>query len=473
MKVEDILKPWEDPSGILAEFAANLSYDDLPEEQIDYIKKDILDMMCSFLGGSTGPSVDVVMDSVRSWGATGNGRVLVFGDRLPETLAAYANGVMARSVDLGDTGVTGGHICEWILPALLSGIEKADKPVSGKEFITAFSAGAEWGAREHTTIRLQYNNNLVPGECGGSRYATVALAKMYGFDKEQIWDAAGMSYCSHTMTTQQKYEEGTPDARLQHGYVNSDALQICDLVKRGLKSVHGIYMGTAGLMKSIRHKNIESPDLLTEDLGKRWIWRDNITNKLYAGCYYNHTCVYGTLAVMRENNIKKEDIKSIHYITSHNGEHTWAPEEQKFNPKTPEGAMFSTPYSVAYAVFNGDCFLDAYKPEAFKASMSNPEFVEFMNLMSQETDESNKKAFDDYTVVVTLKDGRVIKRFIGDTPGNQACPMNWEQVIEKFWKSTKFSAVDLGEEKYNKVIDICKNMENIDDMRCLLYAMTP
>ena len=121
VNVKDILKPEEDPSGRLAEFAAELSYELIPEEQVEYIKKDILDMMCSFLGGSTGPSIGTVMDSVRSWRAEGGGKVLVFGDCLPETLAAFANGTMARAVDLGDTGVIGGHICEWILPALLSG----------------------------------------------------------------------------------------------------------------------------------------------------------------------------------------------------------------------------------------------------------------------------------------------------------------------------------------------------------------
>lgn len=349
MEVKDIIAPGKDPSGEMAKFAADLTYEDIPVEQVDYVKRDILDMMCSFLGGSTGPSMEEVMDSVRSWGVNGcgKGRVLVFGDRLPDTLAAYANGVMARSVDLGDTGVLGGHICEWILPALLSGLERAEKTVTGKEFITAFVAGAEWGTREHSTIRLQYNNNLVPGECAGSRYATVALAKMYGFNQEQIWNAAGMSYCSHTMTTQQKYEEGTPDARLQHGYVAADALQITDLVRRGLASVHGIYMGTSGLLKSIRHENMESPDMLTRDLGRTWMWKDNITNKLYAGCYYNHTPIYAALSLMKEKEIRKEDIAHIHYITSYAGGHVWEPREIKYHPKTPESAMFSGPYSVA------------------------------------------------------------------------------------------------------------------------------
>ena len=41
MNVNDIITPQEDPSGKMAEFAANLKYEDIPAEQADYIKRDI------------------------------------------------------------------------------------------------------------------------------------------------------------------------------------------------------------------------------------------------------------------------------------------------------------------------------------------------------------------------------------------------------------------------------------------------
>lgn len=58
-------------------------------------------------------------------------------------------------------------------------------------------------------------------------------------------------------------------------------------------------------------------------------------------------------------------------------------------------------------------------------------------------------------------------------PGSQANSITWEQVTDKFRKSIKYSAVDLGEEKYNQTIEICKHLEEVDDMRCLINAMTP
>lgn len=105
MKISDINRPDQDPSGKMAEFIANMHYEDITDEQKDYVKRDTLDLMASFLGGSTGPTVSTVMDSVRSYGATGKSKVLVFGDRLPDCLSAFANGTIGRSVDLGDTGI--------------------------------------------------------------------------------------------------------------------------------------------------------------------------------------------------------------------------------------------------------------------------------------------------------------------------------------------------------------------------------
>ena len=467
-----MIRPDQDPSGRMAEFAANIKYEDIPDEQKDYIKRDVLDSMASLLGGSTGPTVDTVLKTVRSYGATGKGRALIFGDELPEVLAALVNGTIARAVDMGDTGI-GGHVSEWIIPAMLSAISRAEKPVSGKDFIAAFAVGAEWGTREHTTIRLQSNNKLVPGECAGSRYATVAVAKMFGFNKEEIWSAAGMAYCARPMTTQQKYAEDTPDARLQHGFIAADAIQITDLIKRGLKSVHGIYMGQAGLLKSIRHSNLESPDTLTEGLGEMWIWRENISNKLYGGCYYFHALVYGVLELMKQHNIKREDIAGIHFVTSPSGDYTFVPHDVRYAPQAPDGAMFSGPYSISHAVFTGDCFLEAYSKETFNAHMADPEFRHFMTLLTQESDPNIKSTFENYITTITLKNGRKVSCVVDSLPGGKGNSITWEQVVEKFYKSTKYSAIDLGRDKYETIISICKNLENIADMSCLVEALVP
>ena len=139
MKVEDIITPEEDPSGKLAEFVTNLKFDQIPEEHIDFIKRDVLDELGCIIAGSSGPSVDNVLDVAEELGGEGKAPVLVHGKKMSTAMAGLVNGTMARARDMGDTHNTGGHICEWVIPTLMTGLGMDKTPRSGKDFITAFA----------------------------------------------------------------------------------------------------------------------------------------------------------------------------------------------------------------------------------------------------------------------------------------------------------------------------------------------
>lgn len=474
MNVNDVIAAELDPSGALAQMAADLTYEDVPEEHLEYAKKDILDELACCIAGTTGPTVPTAIELVREWAGdcTGEGRILVYGDKVPVPFAAFANGTIARACDMGDTHNKGGHICEWIVPALMSGISMTDQKISGKDFLTAFIAGAEWGAREHVCIHLQYHTTITPGECAGPRYATAALAKMLGLNKDQIWSAQGMAYGARPMSEQQKYNEGTPMVRLQHGYVCADAVKSVSLAAKGVDGIKGIYMGEGGLLKNIKHGDMESPDFLTADLGKRWVWREEVTMKPYAGCKYNHTPICGLLNMMKEHNFTWKDIESVHYTVSAGCKCTIEPADVKWHPTTPAEALFSNPYSVAYAAITGDCFLEAYEQETIDKCMASPEFQDLMPRLSYTVDPS-LPPFDNYPIEVVLKDGTTYNHVEDKLLGNVVNPMTWEQIEHKFWNCTRHSAVDLGKEKYDKIIEYCKNLEQLDDMRDLLAVLVP
>ena len=417
--------------------------------------------------------VRTVVDNVRDWSdGAGSSRVLVFGDKAPSAFAAFANGVIARAVDLGDTHSHGGHIGEWNVPVLLSGLNMADHPISGKELITAWVAGAEWGVREQVTTHLQYHTKTMPGELAGSRFAAVSLAKMLGLTKEQIWAAVGMVFSCHSQSEQQKYNEGAENVRLQHGFAGTTSVEAVSLARSGVTAIKGVYMGQGGLLKNIKHGDLESPGLLTEDLGKRWIWREELTMKPYAGCKYNHAPSYGLLSMMKEHGFGWQDIENAHFTVSAGARCTIEPAGEKWHPVKPSQALFSNPYNTAYTVITGDCFLEAHTPDVIAARMASPEFQELMPRLTYEVDES-LPPFDYFPIKVTLKDGRVFSKVESSVPGNVNDPMSWEQLESKFWNCTRFSAVDLGKEKYQTIIDLCRRLEELDDVRVLLDAMMP
>lgn len=474
MQVKDMITPQQDPAGKMAEFVSKLKYEQIPAEQIEYVKRDVLDELGNIIAGSKGPAVPQVLALCNGLcGGQGKGRVLVHGTSASPEMAAFVNGVMARSQDMGDTHTTGGHITEWIIPALMTDMTLRDGKLSGKDFITAFVGGAEWGAREHVCIHLQFHTTTMPGECAGSRYATAALAKFRHLNPEDFWTAQGFAFSIDPQHEQQKYNEGTSMVRVQHGFVVSHALMAVELTKQGLDSMKGIYMGTSGLLKNIWHGDTESPDFLTDRLGERWVWFEGITMKPYGGCKYHHTPIYALLNEMKEKDFTWQEIEHLHYVVSGGCRCTLEPHDAKWAPHTPAECLFSNPYAIAHSAMTGDCFLDAFFQETIDAHMADPAFIDLMNRMTFEIDSSIKTPFDNYTMTVTLKDGRSFTRLEGNLLGNAVHPMDWEDVEHKFWNSTRFAAVDLGKEKYQKIIDLCKNLDQLEDVHELLDAMMP
>lgn len=475
MRVQDMIDPSQDPSGILAGFVADLTYDQLPEEQREFIKKDILDELGVMIAGTGHEDARRMMDVVREWApaGSGKGRVVVYGDALPPVVSAFANGAIARVCDLGDAHNVGGHITEWVVPALLSALPLTAQIISGKDFMTAFAAGAEWGVREQSNYQLQEHIKDTPGECGGNRFATAAMAKLLKLSKDQIWSAMGFAYEVNPIGEQQKYNEGSSMYMLQHGYACSNAVKSVSLARRGLQGVRGIYMGFGGQLKIMKHACI-GPDFLTEDLGRRWVWREDDTMKAYAGCKYNHATLYGVMRMMKDHAFAWQDIRSIHFTVSSGCRVTLEPHERKWNPDSQHEALFSNPYAVAYTAKYGDCSILAFQDDEVKKNMADPQFRALMNSLHYTVDpEAVPHAFEGYIMRIALRDGRTIDHVESDVPGNVRNPMTWEQVEQKFWTCTTLSAIDLGRERYEKIIAACREMEAIGDMNELMRLLVP
>ena len=56
-----------------------------------------------------------------------------------------------------------------------------------------------------------------------------------------------MAYGARPVSEQQKYNEGTPMVRIQHGYVCADAIKSVALAAKGVEGIKGIYMGEGSI----------------------------------------------------------------------------------------------------------------------------------------------------------------------------------------------------------------------------------
>lgn len=458
--------PLDDPAGQLAQMAADTCFDDLPADDVDMMKKCTLDALGCLIGGSSQRSVPDVAEAIRKrWGGKGDSPVLVYGFTAPAAEAAIVNGTMARALDFGDVHNTGGHISEYILPTLLTGLSLADgKKISGKEFITAFIVGAEWTARQHTACRFQYHPLGMPGACAWAG-TTPALAKLLGLGKEEIWNAMGFSYTAHSIGEQEKVFEGCDSQRIHHGLFAANSVFAVELARSGLTAAHAIYYGDCGMFRYIGWDDLE-PEMLTRDLGTYWHWKDGLMMKPFASCKFTHCVVSATLKLREKYAISYRDVEKIRCIVARNA----GPciQENRWHPETAGEAMFSIPYAVAHAIMRGDVFLDAFEEAELKDAEKNA----FMQRIEVEiSDDPSIGIFDGYTTEIYMKDGAVYRMKETDVLGGMTCPLSWEQIEAKYWKCVPYAAREVSQKKLEKIVYLCRHLEDVEDMNDLLGCL--
>ena len=123
---------------IVARYAANLTYEDLPDDIVWSANRAILDTFGCALGGYTAEPSRIALKLASSVSAQQPATVLFTGTKTAPDLAVFANGVMIRYLDFNDAFVSqtngAGHPSDMIA-ALLAAAELRQR--SGRDLITA------------------------------------------------------------------------------------------------------------------------------------------------------------------------------------------------------------------------------------------------------------------------------------------------------------------------------------------------
>ncbi|BBF69944.1 MmgE/PrpD family protein [Sphingomonas bisphenolicum] len=470
MKHENPVLPEHDPAGALARMVADTRYEDLPAGVIDLAKRAILDTLAVTIAGSGWEVSPAIAAQVAEWGGAPQATVLVHGHKVPAPMAAFANGVMARAIDMGDVHETGGHVTEWNVPAMLSVLGIAAGPVSGRDFLTAYVTGAEVGVRASAALNLvRYHTTWgMPGEWNGPLCAAASVAHILGLNADETWNAMGMAYTVHGMSEYNKYSEGTQMARVQHSFAGDTAVKAALLTRRGVTAPRGIFQGVpSGILRHVAWDDVR-PELLTDDLGTRWQLAEGLSMKPYSACKFTHSFIASTVAIIQGQGLDWRDIDRIDCVGSNSARMTFEPAAAKWNPRSVPEAMFSAPYTIATAAISGGFFLqdlhvDRIMDEERRALMQR------VHIMA---DPAHADQFEGFPVTITLTDGR---RFTHVTPyvkGHSRNPMDWDDLADKLGRCAPFAAVALPQSKLDKLVALCRAMEEVEDMRDVLTLMT-
>src|SRR5580704_7936467 len=183
----------EEATTVLAEFAASLTYEAIPERVREYCKDLLLDALACAVAGHAGEETHQLA-ALSAALAQSRESTVIGGDRLSLAGATMLNGYLITAVTMCDAHrPTMTHITPEVVPPAL-GIAERDG-LSGSEFLTALAAGFEVTTR--VGIGVDFAEFRGRGWHGpgifGPFGAAAAVGRLLHFDGDMMARAFGLA----------------------------------------------------------------------------------------------------------------------------------------------------------------------------------------------------------------------------------------------------------------------------------------
>lgn len=421
------------PSDALAQFAATLRYEDIPETVLERARIHILDglglAVASTVFPFAGPTLAAVEElSGGDKGATVIGRAF----RAAPRDAAMANGVLIHGLDYDDTHLQAiVHPTAAVLPAVLALAE--ERALSGRETLAAFCIGMEAAIRLGAAVKGGFHHTGFHATGVLAHFSSaLAAGRIMGAAASDHVNALGIA-ASTASGIQVFLEEGAWTKRLHPGWAAAGGITAATLARHGFVGPTRAFEGRFGLFDTHLHEHAAHVDMayLTEGLGESWMMADTAL-KPYPVCHFIHGAADAALDLRDEiggAGIAEVDI----YLPEDTLKIVAEPIEHKRHAKNEYEAKFSAPFVVASTLLKGRFGL----ADLTDAAIADGETQALARRCSCHADPETR--FPEYFsggVRVRLEDGRELVRHVPVNSGAGERKMTLEETTEKFLQNT-------------------------------------
>ena len=443
----------------LARYATTLSYESLPPAVVHQAKRCVLDALGCAVGGYDAPGRPICEAMIKELGGVEEATVFGSGLRTSAPNATIVNSFLVRFLDANDLG-GGGHNSDAI-PAILAVCEREKR--NGRDLLAALIISYELGARffEAGGAYNGFESIGWPTDIRGALSMPPALGKLMGLNEDQIANAIGTCACrSLPLGILDTDREGNVMSKnLRFGFVAHDAILSCMLAKKGFTGPVRIVEGEKGLLQVIFRGDF---DLLRLVDFSGWRILDTGFKIL---CYNagGIAHVLATLDLVKEHNLKPEDISSVRIKASpREARHTTT--LAKKYPRNAESADHSAFFANAIAIKERNFGPESFNPQKF----TNPVVLELIEKITVETDPDLPEWSLAGTSEIATKDGRYFKKRVDNPHGFFHDPLSDDDLEDKFRQmATKY----IGEEQIQKIFDTVWNLDRIEDITNLTRLM--
>lgn len=336
-------------------FVASLEFDAIPEESVEHAALIVADSIGAIIGGSTTPYVQRFAEqSADRHGGSGGGASL-FGrpEQTSASRAALVNGAAGSVLEV-DEGhkYSAGHPAMHVLPALFADAETGTTP-SGEEFLTAFVAGYEIGARTGiacSPMAEEYHMHGVWGTVG----AAAGVARLRGYGPERTLTALRIA-ANHSLHT--LFDAATEGATVRNSYTGMSAMNGLLAADQSAAGFSGVTNGLARHLDRTAGDGFDTAAVASE-LGDRWEFTRGYF-KIHAACRYTHGALDAIDRLENAHEFAVADVTAVRVET-----YPAAARLQRARPTTDLGAKFSIPFAVATRLLQGHSGKEAFSADA-------------------------------------------------------------------------------------------------------------
>lgn len=409
---------------VLAEYVSKTSFSAMPKEVVQKAKGIVLDTLGCAIAGYTlaGHEFRWICDPVKDMGGNPESTVWIEGMKTSSPQAALVNGTLVHTVDFDDTHLGSiAHLGASVVSSALAMGEKIG--ADGPSVLTAVVMAYEVAGRIGKAIMPSHYKYWHPTGTLGTIAAAVAAGKLLSLGADRMEQAislaadgaSGMRYC---------IDFGDFSKSLHPGFSAWKGILSAQVISRGAAGPKGLLEYKSGFCQAYADEPVMKH--LTENLGSSYEILDD-SLKAFPTILCSHTPIQGTIKLMKEKNLRLEDVDAIHFRVTP----TAPGQGMNYAPDSPLAARLSIPYCVSRAAADGYVAMDQFQ----EGKIQEPRIQGFMKKVTLESDPGFNQKYPGTLAAemeIKTKDGR---RFQGESiypKGHPKNPMIDEEIKEKF-----------------------------------------
>lgn len=442
----------------LAKFAAELEFNKIPENILNYLKLLFLDGVGCCIHGNTLEWTKTLEEVVTN--KEDYNQCSIIGTNKKTTLlnAVLINSTAGHgfeSDDIHRESIL--HPNSIIVPVSINVAEKIGN-INGKKFLTSVVAGYEVatriGSAAGTELLLR---GFHPQGTHGTIAAAITAGKLMDFSTDQMVHAIGIagSLGAGLMAAQ----EGAMVKRLHSGRAAQAGVLAAQLSAKNFTGIQNIVEADyGGFLSSFSGKNDFNRSI--RNLYKEWECM-NTGIKPYASVTSIHTALDCLKNIMKKNNISVKNIKNIKAKISHP---TYVHCAWNYKNHNITSAQMNIYYGLALIALEGELFVNQFS----KDKISNPEILNFMKKITAEVDPKIESLGHEFrhmaSIELTTNDNKKFNHTEKYRKGSPENPLTKDQIISKFKSLASYSydktQVSKIKEKIEN-IELSNNIENL------------